>query len=141
MLRNRVIEEKKKLGISAKTMSERSKLHITEETINRFLSGKTDPGLGTALDIADTVGLAPHEAFMDATLAAEFKVFLELKSKSEETESERIKILAENESLKTVNASLTDKIAVLELKLKYTEEMLAIHNHYNKINSKQGATK
>jgi transcriptional regulator with XRE-family HTH domain len=134
MLRDRVIEEKKKLGISAKTMSERSKLHITEETISRFLSGKTaDPCLGSALDIADTVGLAPYEAFMDATLAAEFKAFLELKSKSEETEAERIRIVAENESLKAVNAALTDKIAILEMKLAHKDEIIALHNYYNKL--------
>lgn len=125
MLRDRVIEEKKRLGISAKTMSERSKLHLTEETISRFLSGKTaDPGLGNALDIADTVGLAPYEAFMDATLAAEFKAFLELKSKSEETEAERIRIVAENESLKETNAALTNKLAMFELQLLHKEELL-----------------
>lgn len=131
MLRDRVIEEKKKLGISAKTMSERSKLHLSEETISRFLTNKTaDPGLNTALDIADTVGLTPYEAFMDATLAAEFKVFLELKSKSEETEAERIRIVAENENLKTINATLTDKIAILEMKLEHKEEIIRLHNHY-----------
>lgn len=131
MLRDRVIEEKKKLGISAKTMSERSKLHLPEETISRFLTGKTaDPGLSTALDIADTVGLTPYEAFMDATLAAEFKVFLELKSKSEETEAERIRIVAENENLKAINASLTDKIAILEMKIEHKEEIIALHDYY-----------
>lgn len=125
MLRAHVIEEKKRLGISAKTMSERSKLHITEETISRFLSGKTvDPGLSNALDIADTVGLAPYEAFMDATLAAEFKAFLELKSKSEETEAERIRIVAENESLKETNAALTNKLAMLEMQLLHKDELL-----------------
>lgn len=136
MLRDRVIEEKKKLGVSAKTMSERSKLHLPEETISRFLSGKTaDPGLSTALDIADTVGLAPYEAFMDANLAAEFKAFLELKLKSEETEAERIRIVAENDSLKTINAALTDKIAILEMTLAHKEEIIALHNYYNKLKS------
>lgn len=134
MLRDRVIEEKKKLGISAKTMSERSKLHLPEETISRFLTGKTvDPGLSTALDIADTVGLTPYEAFMDATLAAEFKVFLELKSKSEETEAERIRIVAENENLTTINASLTDKIAILEMKIEHKDEIIALHNYYQSV--------
>jgi hypothetical protein len=62
-------------------MSDLSRLHILEETISRFLSGKTaDPGVNTVLDLAETVGLKPYEAFMDATLASEFRVFLELKS-------------------------------------------------------------
>lgn len=134
MLHQRILEEKRKLGISSKTMSERSTLHITEETISRFLSGKTgDPGVKTFTDIAGTVGLTPYEAFMDATLAAEFKAFLELKSRSEETEAERIRIVAENGSLKTMNAALTDKIAILEMQLKHKDELLEVHNFYNKL--------
>lgn len=136
MLHERVLEEKKRLGISAKTMSERSTLHVTEETISRFLSGKTgDPGVKTFIDIAGTVGLEPYEAFMDATLAAEFKAFLELKSKSEETEAERVRIVAENESLKITNASLSNKIAMLEMQLAHKEEIIALHNYYNKLKS------
>lgn len=134
MFRDRIIEEKKRLGISAKTMSDRSRLHLPEETISRFLSGKTvDPGVGTVLDLAETVGLASYEAFMDATLAAEFKAFLELKSKSEETEADRIRIVAENESLKTTNAALADKIGILEMQLAHKEEIIAIHDRYCKL--------
>lgn len=141
MFRDRIIEEKKRLGISAKAMSERSRLHLPEETISRFLSGKTaDPGVSTVLDLAETVGLVSYEAFMDATLAAEFKAFLELKSKSEETEAERIRIVAENESLKTTNAALTNKIAILELQLthkeeitKYLKEIIELRNRYDKL--------
>lgn len=141
MFRERIAEEKKRLGITAKSMSERSKMHIPEETISRVLSGKTgDPGVSTVLDMGDTVGLLPYEIFMDSTLAAEFRAFLELKSKSEETELERIRIIAENESLKTVNATLSQKIAILEEKLAHTEEILtykdeiiSLHNYYNKM--------
>lgn len=126
MLCQRILEEKKRLGISAKTMSERSILHLTEETISRFLSGKTcDPGVKTYTDIAGTVGLAPYEAFMDATLAAEFKAFLELKSKSTESEAERIKIVAENENLKITNEALSNKIAMLEMKLAHQDEIIS----------------
>ena len=87
------------------------------------------------LDIAESVGLKPYEAFMDATLATEFKAFLELKSMSEETESERIRIIAENESLKSTNAGLIDRIRVLEMKLEHKEEIIALHNYYNKLKS------
>jgi transcriptional regulator with XRE-family HTH domain len=131
MYRERIIEEKKKLGISAKSMSERSKLHITEETISRFLNKKiSESSVNTVLDLGETVGLAPYELFMDSTLAAEFKAFLELKSKSDETETERIRIIAENESLKTINATLSQKIEKLEMKLEHKEELLALHDHY-----------
>lgn len=128
MFRDRINEEKRRLNISARSMSERSKLHIPEETICRVLSGKTaDPGVSTALDIADTVGLAPYELFMDATLAAEFKAFLELKNKSDESEAERIRIVAENESLKSINLGLSDKIMMLEAKIESQERLIAVY--------------
>ena len=115
-------------------MSDTSRLHLPEETIGRVLSGKTaDPGISTVLDLAETVGLKPYEAFMDATLATEFKAFLELKSRSEETEAERIRIIAENETLKATNAGLVDRIRVLEMELSHKEELLSLHNYYNKI--------
>lgn len=125
MYRCRINEEKKRLGISAKSMSDRSKLHLPDETISRVLSGKTaDPGVSTVLDIGDTVGLAPYELFMDATQAAEFKAYLELRSKSDETEAERIRIVAENEVLKSTNLALTTELETLKIRLAYNEELL-----------------
>ena len=126
MFRARILEEKKKLGISAKTMSERSKLRTPEETMSRVLNNKTaDPGIHTVLDMGGTVGLEPYELFMDSTLAAEFRAFLELKSKSEETEAERIRLVADNEMLTKTNASLTNKISILEMQLAHKEELIA----------------
>ena len=78
MFRDRIIEAKKALGISSKTMSERSTLQLPEETISRVLHGKVaDPHISTLLDLGETVGLAPYEIFMDAGTAAEFRLFLE----------------------------------------------------------------
>ena len=127
MFQERILEEKKRLNLSTKTMSDTSRLHLPEETIRRVLSGKTaDPGVGTVLDLAETVGLKPYELFMDATLAAEFRTFLELKSRIGETEAERIKIIADN-------AGLVDRIRVLEMQLSHKEEIIALHNYYNKL--------
>ena len=134
MLRDRVSEEKTRLNLSTKTMADTSKLHLPEETIRRFLSGKTaDPGVNTFVDVCETVGLKPYEAFMDATLAAEFKAFLELKSRSDETEAERIRLIAENENLKATNAGLVDRIRVLEMQLSHKEELLELHDFYRKL--------
>lgn len=131
MYRERIKEEKAKRGISARQMSLTSTLHIQEETISRFLSGKTaDPGVNVTLDLGATVGLKPYEIFMDEVLAAEFAAFLELKSKSEETEAERIRMLAENEALRTTNAALASEIETLRLKLAHCDELI---RHKDKI--------
>ena len=134
MFRDRILEEKHRLNLSTRTMADTSRLHLPEETISRVLSGKTaDPGVNTVLDIGETVGLEHYEIFMDATLAAEFKAFLELKSRSEETEAERIRIIAENENLKATNAGLVDRIRVLEMELSHKEELLSLHDYYRKL--------
>ena len=133
MYRERIVEEKKRANISTKTMSDMSHLHLPEETIRRVLSGKTaDPGVGTVLDIAATVGMKPYEAFMDATLAAEFRTFLEFKTIGDETEKERIRITAENENLRATNAGLVDRIRVLEMELKHKEELLSVIGYFLK---------
>lgn len=133
MFRERILEEKKRLNITVKAMSAASKLHTPEETISRVLTVKTlAPRIDTILDIGETVGLLPYELFMDSTLAAEFRAFLELKSKSEETETERIRLVAENETLKTTNISLSQKIDMLEMKLAHKDEIIELHNYYNK---------
>lgn len=131
IFRERLVEEKKKVGISAESMSARSRLHLAEDTISRILSGKTsDPGVCTLIDVCETLNIEPWEIFMDSTLASEFKVFLELKSKNEETEAERIRIIAENETLKTQNLTLSQKIEKLEMKLEHKEELLSVHDRY-----------
>lgn len=133
MYRDRILEEKKRLNLSARSMADMTKLHLTEETISRFLSGKTaDIGLNNYIDIAQTVGLKPYEAFMDATLAAEFRAFLELRTKGDETEAERIKILADNEALAATNAGLTDRIRSLETELKHKDREVELLERLNK---------
>ena len=128
MFRERIIEQKKKLNISARSMSERSKLHLPEETVSRMLSGKTEnPGVLTVLDVGDTVGLAPYELFMDETLAAEFKAFLELKSRNEQSEADVIRLTAEVENLKGINLGLADKIMVLEAEVKSQDKLIEVY--------------
>ena len=130
----RILEEKQRLNLSTKTLADMSRIHLSEETIRRILTCKTaDPGINAVLDLAETVGLKPYEAFMDATLAAEFKAFLDFKFKSEETEAERIRIVAENETLKTTNAGLVDRIRVLEMQLSHKDELLELHDFYRKL--------
>lgn len=131
MFIERIKEEKKRLNISSRSMSERSRMGTTEETISRILSGKTyDPGIHVVLDMGETVGLSPYEIFMDSTLAAEFKAFLEIKSKSEETEAERIRLIAENDELKIINNALSQRIAMLEKEITYKDKVLELHDFY-----------
>ena len=134
MFRERILEEKERQNLSVKTMAYKSQLQLSEETVRRILTAKTaDPGINAVLDIAETVGLKPYELFMDATTAQEFKAFLELKLKTDETEAERIRMVAEHENLKVTNAGLVDRIRVLEIELAHKEEIIDIYKSFNKV--------
>lgn len=124
--RERIKEEKKRLNISAKSMAARSELQIQEETISRFLTGKTaDPGTSVTLDLGATVGLKPHEIFMDSQTAAEFRAYLDLKSQSIDTDAANVRLLAENDTLASTNTALAAENDRLRIKLSYLEQIVA----------------
>ena len=126
MYRERINEERKKLGLSAKAMAERSTLKVTEETIGRFLSGKINaPHLSTLMDMGAAVGLAPYELFMDSLTAADFKLFLETKLRN-------IDNAAELEVLRIKTAEQEQQIALLEERLSHKDELLSVYKLFCK---------
>lgn len=130
----RLCEEKKRLNLSSRTIADMTTHHLSEDTVSRVLARKTeDPGIVTIEDIAGALGLELYELFMDATLAAKFKVFLELESHGEESDTERIKLLAELEMIRATNAGNVDRLRVLEVEnahlketIRLTEDKLAL---------------
>lgn len=138
MFRDRINAEKKKLNISAHTMSLRSKLKIPEETIQRVLSGKTtDPYVSTVLDIADTVGLEPCEIFMDEETSEQFKRFQALKNEVTINNNERDLLSIENARLREDVAALTVELERLKVMLAHKEELLSVHAFYNRMMAEQ----
>ena len=134
MYRDRINEQKKMIGITMETMSKRSKLHISEETISRFLSGKSQDGrISTLLDLCETVELEPYELFMDAKTASEFKLFLEAKSANTDDATELQTLLAQNVALQDDIATLNAEIELLRLKLAHKEEIIDLHNYYRSL--------
>lgn len=123
----RILEEKKRLNLSVRTISDMSTPHVNEDTVTRILSRKTnDPGVQTVEAVASAVGLKLYEVFMDETLAAEFRAFLEFKNRSDESEIERVKITAENEELQKTNAGLADRLRVLEMENAHQKEKIKL---------------
>ena len=101
MWREKILEQKTKLGFSTKTMSERSRLQLSEWTITRILTSKTQsPRIDTILDIGETVGLTPQELFSETTSVIGDKSYTDL--------------LAERDSLLEANQNLSVRVDVLE---------------------------
>ena len=134
MYRERILQAKVALGLSSKQMAELSKLHTTEETIHRFLTGKTnDIHISTLMDLADIVGLAPHELFMEKATADEFRLYMESKVHN-------LDHIAELELLRIQTAEQAQQIAKLESDLdhancviKHQEKTIKIYDHFIKI--------
>lgn len=121
MFRERLIEAKSAMGITSKQMAERSKLHTTEETIHRFLTGKTnDIHISTLMDLADILGIAPHELFMEKAVADEFRLFMEAKVTN-------LDHTAELEALRITCAEQAHKIEHLEIDLRHYEQMIDLY--------------
>ena len=121
MYRDRILEAKAALGLTSKRMSELSKLGTTEETIHRFLTGKTsDIHISTLMDLADIVGLAPHELFMEKAIADEFHLFITSKATN-------LDHTAELEALRITCAEQAHKIEHLEIDLRHYEQMIDLY--------------
>ena len=134
MYRDRILEAKKAQGISTKTMSERSVLHLPEETISRFLTGKTaDPHISTILDLAAIVGLAPHEPFMDEITAADFKLFLETRLTNIDNAAELELLKIRVAELENTLCERDKEIIGLKKDLEHKDELLEVYKHFVKI--------
>ena len=128
MVRERLLAEKKKLNISTKTMAERSRLRLPENTIKRVLSGETsDPGVSTLVDIGETLGLQPYEIFMDEITAAEFRAYQEIKNAADEAKADCIRLKAVTDELRERNVALSDKITMLEMMIAHKEDMIQVY--------------
>jgi transcriptional regulator with XRE-family HTH domain len=131
-------ELKKEKNLSCKRLAELS--NLPEKTVNRILSGQTaNPYLDTldrlAIALDSTIGdiLAGTKAVVGDTSLTEMQAQInELNSKIEELTAQNELILKDNAiQIEKVNV-LTKELELANLKLMYTEKLLATHEHYLK---------
>lgn len=125
-------ELKKAKGMSAKQIAE--KTNLPERTVNRILSGDTDnPYVDTLHRIVTVLGGSLDDILADTKVVVATESLVEVKENANVVEAERNLILVENEMLKTKNAAMTTEIELLKKELQHKEELLALHNYYNKL--------
>lgn len=130
---DRIIEEKERLGISTKAMSERTGGRLPEKTIIRILTRKTEaPRIDTIIDLGASVGLTPREIFSDTCAVVAPVGLVDIKETADVIEAERDLIQSENDILKTKLAAYEMEIELLKKELLHKEELLAVHNYYIK---------
>lgn len=125
-------ELKKKTGMTAKQIADKTKL--PERTVNRIFSGDTDhPYVDTLHTIVTALGGSLNDIFADTKVVVATDEIVDIKEAVDVVEAERDLILVENDMLKAKNAALATEIELLKKELQHKEELLALHNYYNKL--------
>lgn len=125
-------ELKKKTGMSAKQIAEKTRL--PERTVNRIFAGESDHPYADTLDlIVKALGYDLGDIFADTGVIVATTELVEIKESVDVVEAERDLTLAENEMLKAKNAALTTEIELLKKELQHKDELLALHNYYKSV--------
>ena len=127
-------ELKKKTGMSAKQIAEKALL--PERTVSRILAGETDRPYADTLDrIVKALGYSLSDLFADTNVVVATEDFIKTQGSIDVVEAERNLVAAENAILKDKVAALTAENDMLKMQLKHREEIIALHNYYNKLKS------
>ena len=131
-----LIALKKEKGMSKKQIAE--KTNLPERTVNRIFAGETEhPRIDTLYLIIKALGGSLNDIFADTNIVVATEKLVEIKEVAEVVEAEKDAISAENAILKEKIAALTSENELLKMQLLHKEELLALHNYYNKLNRKE----
>ena len=127
-------EMKKEKGMSSKQIAEAT--NLPERTVVRIFSGDTDnPYMDTLRRIVAVLGGSLDDLFAECKTIVATKDVADLQSEVDRLTAEITLVGAENSMLKDKVNVLTAENDLLRLKLEHKEELLALHNYYNKLKS------
>ena len=122
-------------GLSTKQIAEKTKL--PERTVTRLFSGETDsPYVDTLHRIVVALGGSLDDILADANVVVSTQTLAQVQENTSSLIAERDQLLEEAAILKAKLDVLTREHDFLKMKLAHKEELLAVHNHYNEIKSK-----
>lgn len=116
---------KKKTGMSTKQIADMT--NLPERTVTRIFSGDTDnPYVDTLRRIVAVLGGSLDDIFTECKTVVANTSLIALQADYD-------KITAENVALKDKVVTLEAELDRLRLTLEHKEEIIALHNYYNKI--------
>ena len=125
-------ELKKKAGMSAKQIAE--KTNLPERTVSRIFSGDTaNPLTDTLRRIVAVLGGSLDDLFAESKTVIANTDLIALQAEYDKLSAELANLQAENVSLKDKNVALEAELDRLRLTLAHKEEIIALHNYYNKL--------
>ena len=108
--------------------------NLPERTVIRIFSGDTDnPYVDTLHRIVTVLGGSLDDILADTKVVVATESLVEVKENANIVEAERDLITAENAILKDKVTALTAELDMVKMQLKHKEELLALHNYYNKL--------
>ena len=123
---------KKKAGMSAKQIAEAT--NLPERTVTRIFSGDTDnPYVDTLRRIVAVLGGSLDDLFAESKIMVADTSLIALQADYDKLANEASELQAENVSLKDKIVTLEAELDRLRLTLEHKEEIIALHNYYNKI--------
>ena len=125
-------ELKKAKGMTSKQIADATR--IPESTIKRIFSGETtDPYISTIQRIVVVLDGSLDDLFAESKAVIANESLIEVKESAGVVEAERDLVLAELEMLRAKTAAQETEILLLKERLQHKEELLALHNFYNKL--------
>jgi transcriptional regulator with XRE-family HTH domain len=127
-------ELKKAKGMSSKQIAE--KTNLPERTVSRIFSGDTpNPYVDTLYRIVAVLDGSLDDVLADSKTVVGNTNLATLQADVDRLNSEVILLQAENKVLTDKNAVLTTENDMLRMKLEHKEEIISLHNYYNKLKS------
>ena len=125
-------ELKRATGMSSKQIAE--KTNLPERTVSRIFSGDTDnPYVDTLHRIVIVLGGSLDDILADTKVVVGEKNLVTLQEDIEAITAERDLAIAENAILKDKVAALTAETEMLKMEIRHKDEIIALHNYYNKL--------
>lgn len=125
-------ELKKAKGMTSKQIAE--KTNLPERTVARIFSGDTEnPYVDTLHRIVKILDGSLDDIFAEGTFVVGRQNLKTAQDELEVIKAEKDVLIAENAVLKEVNTALTAEIEILKIQIKHKEEIISLHNYYNKL--------
>lgn len=125
-------ELKKKTGMSVKQIAEGT--NLPERTVTRIFSGDTNnPYVDTLHRIVTFLGGSLDDILADTKVVVGDESLATLQENVDTVTAERDLIVAENAILKEKVTALTSENELLKMQLMHKDEIIALHNYYNKL--------
>ena len=131
---NKLKELKAKKDVSAKQIAEGT--HLPERTVSRIFSGDTDnPYVDTIYRIVSFLGGSLDDIFAEGSAVVGNKNLKDLQDELDLLKAERDVLVAEAAIAKDKIAALSAENDLLKMQIKFKDEIISLHNYYNKLNS------